>query len=91
MRRTRVLVALLPVALALSACGGAKHAGSGGSPVSPSTAASSGVATPPAAAAAADARPATGQLTDLHSVAQLNSLFDAGAGEPRLVVLMSPT
>lgn len=89
MRRTRVLVALLPVALALSACGGAKHAGSGGSPVSPSTAASSGVATPPAAAA--DARPATGQLTDLHSVAQLNSLFDAGAGEPRLVVLMSPT
>ena len=32
-----------------------------------------------------------GRLTDLRSVAQLASLFNASAGEPRLVVLMSPT
>lgn len=34
---------------------------------------------------------ATGQLTDLHSVEQLASLFNADAGKPRLVLLMSPT
>ena len=33
----------------------------------------------------------TGQLTDLHSTAQLTSAFNDAAGEPRLVVLMSPT
>jgi hypothetical protein len=30
-------------------------------------------------------------LTDLHSVAQLQSLFDAGQGSTRLVLIMSPT
>ena len=30
-------------------------------------------------------------LTDLHSVGQLESLFDAGQGSPRLVLIMSPT
>jgi hypothetical protein len=30
-------------------------------------------------------------LTDLHSVGQLSSAFNAAPGEPRLVVLMSPT
>lgn len=35
--------------------------------------------------------PVTGQLADLHSVEQLASLFNADAGKPRLVLLMSPT
>jgi hypothetical protein len=30
-------------------------------------------------------------LTDLHSVGQLQSIFDAGKGSPRLVLIMSPT
>lgn len=30
-------------------------------------------------------------LTDLHSVGQLESLFDAGQGSARLVLIMSPT
>ena len=30
-------------------------------------------------------------LTDLHSVGQLESIFDAGQGSPRLVLIMSPT
>ena len=30
-------------------------------------------------------------LTDLHSVAQFQSLFNAGQGSPRLVLIMSPT
>jgi hypothetical protein len=30
-------------------------------------------------------------LTDLHSVAQLESLFEAGKGSLRLVLIMSPT
>jgi hypothetical protein len=30
-------------------------------------------------------------LTDLHSVGQLESLFEAGQGSPRLVLIMSPT
>ena len=32
-----------------------------------------------------------GRLSDLRSVKQLTSLFNASVGEPRLVVLMSPT
>ncbi len=35
--------------------------------------------------------PVTGQLTDLHSIEQLSSAFNAATGQPRLVVLMSPT
>ena len=30
-------------------------------------------------------------LTDLHTVGQLQSLFDGGKGSPRLVLIMSPT
>jgi hypothetical protein len=30
-------------------------------------------------------------LTDLQSVAQLKTLFNAHAGEPRLILLISPT
>ena len=32
-----------------------------------------------------------GRLSDLRSVKQLTALFNASVGEPRLVVLMSPT
>ncbi len=35
--------------------------------------------------------PVTGQLADLHSIKQLTSAFNDAAGQPRLVVLMSPT
>jgi hypothetical protein len=31
------------------------------------------------------------KLMDLRSVAQLRTLFNAHAGEPRLILLMSPT
>jgi len=30
-------------------------------------------------------------LTDLRSIDQLQSMFDAGQGSPRLVLIMSPT
>ena len=30
-------------------------------------------------------------LTDLHTVGQFQSVFDAGKGSPRLVLIMSPT
>jgi hypothetical protein len=30
-------------------------------------------------------------LTDLRTVGQLQSIFDAGKGSPRLVLIMSPT
>jgi hypothetical protein len=30
-------------------------------------------------------------LTDLRDIAQLRSLFNARAGEPRLIILVSPT
>jgi hypothetical protein len=30
-------------------------------------------------------------LTNLHTVGQLQSIFDAGKGSPRLVLIMSPT
>ncbi len=39
--------------------------------------------------AASSTQPA--RLTDLRSVDQLRTLFNAHAGEPRLVVLVSPT
>jgi hypothetical protein len=31
------------------------------------------------------------KLTDLHSVSQLQAAFNTASGEPRLVVLVSPT
>lgn len=31
------------------------------------------------------------RLTDLHNISQLQSAFDKASGEPRLVVLISPT
>jgi len=77
-RRALALVSLLPLALVLAACGGAAKSASNGGTTGSRTAAISRAHL-------------TGELADLHSVAQLTSLFDAGAGEPRLVVLMSPT
>jgi hypothetical protein len=35
--------------------------------------------------------PAKSALIDLHSTAQLRSIFNSASGEPRLVVLVSPT
>jgi hypothetical protein len=37
------------------------------------------------------AQPSRSALIDLHSTAQLRSIFNAASGEPRLVVLVSPT
>jgi hypothetical protein len=31
------------------------------------------------------------KLTDLHDIGQLRTLFNAHAGEPRLIVLVAPT
>jgi hypothetical protein len=35
--------------------------------------------------------PGTRQLTDLRDIGQLRSLFNTRSGEPRLIVLVSPT
>jgi hypothetical protein len=43
------------------------------------------------AATKSAARPAASAVRDLHSVAELRSVFEAHRGEPRLIVLVSPT
>jgi hypothetical protein len=69
----------LAVALLAAGCSGSKHAGSH-QPASTSGARSttSGV-------------PGPRELTDLRDIGQLRSLFNTRSGEPRLIVLVSPT
>ena len=72
-------LALLAVVLALVAggCSGAtSKSGSGGSTLGSST--SSVALSPP-------------QLTDLRDIDQFRALFNSASGEPRLIVLVSPT
>ena len=41
--------------------------------------------------AAASVSPAPQQLTDLRDIGQLRTLFNGASGEPRLIILVSPT
>jgi hypothetical protein len=50
-----------------------------------------GGATTPSRSGPAAGRPAKSALINLHSTAQLRSIFNSASGEPRLVVLLSPT
>jgi hypothetical protein len=73
--------AVFAVALALSAagCGGSEN----------------GARQPPSSTSAAGSTtsgvPGPGQLIDLRDVSQLRSLFNTRSGEPRLILLASPT
>lgn len=69
----------IAVAVLVAGCSGNKSAGSR-KPASTSAARSttSGV-------------PGPRQLTDLRDIGQLRSLFNTRSGEPRLIVLVSPT
>jgi hypothetical protein len=74
----RAVVAVTLIAL-LAACGGTDNANrSAGS----TTGSATGGTTP---------RGGPRQLVDLHDLGQLRSLFNARAGEPRLILLVSPT
>jgi hypothetical protein len=66
-------------ALLVAGCSGAKNAGSR-QPTLTSTERST-----------ASGVPGPRQLTDLRDIGQLRSLFNTRSGEPRLIVLVSPT
>ena len=74
-------LALIALALALLAagCSGGKN---------------TAVQQPPSTSAAGSTTssvPGPRQLTDLHNIGQLRSLFNTRSGEPRLILLASPT
>ena len=77
---TRFAVFALALALTAAGCGAGGENGARQPPPSTSAAGSttSGV-------------PGPGQLTDLRDVGQLRSLFNTRSGEPRLILLASPT
>jgi hypothetical protein len=76
---TRLAISALTLALLAAGCGSGKTAAP---PQTPSTSAvgstTSGV-------------PGPRQLTDLRNIDQLRSLFNTRSGEPRLILLASPT
>jgi hypothetical protein len=69
----------LALALLAAGCGGSESA----APEQPTSTSSSGSTTPGA--------PSSRQLTDLRDIGQLRSLFNTRSGEPRLILLVSPT
>jgi PBP1b-binding outer membrane lipoprotein LpoB len=76
---TRLAVVAVTLALFAAGCSGAKNAAPQQQPsTSVPGATTSGV-------------PGPRQLTDLHDIAQLRSLFNTRSGEPRLILLASPT
>ena len=77
---SRLAVFAIAVALLAGGCGGTKNATPQQQPASTSAAGSTtrGV-------------PGPRQLTDLRDIDQLRSLFNTRSGEPRLIVLASPT
>jgi len=76
---TRLAVFALALALLAAACSGGKNA----APQQPPS-------TPAAGSTTSDV-PGPRQLTDLRDVGQLRSLFNTRSGEPRLILLASPT
>jgi hypothetical protein len=76
---TRVGVFAIALALVAAGCSGGKNAAP---PQSTSMS---------AAGSTTSGVPGPRQLTDLRNVGQLRSLFNTRSGEPRLILLVSPT
>ena len=76
---SRVAVVAIAFALLAAGCGGGKRAAL----EQPASTSSSGSTTRGA--------PRSRQLTDLRNICQLRSLFNTRSGEPRLILLVSPT
>lgn len=76
---SRLAVFAIALALLAAGCGGSKSA----APEQPTSTSSSGSTTAGA--------PGFRQLTDLREIGQLRSLFNTRSGEPRLILLVSPT
>ena len=76
---TRLALSAVALALAVVGCSGGDKAAPQQAP--PTTAAGS----------TTSGLPGPRQLSDLREIGQLRSLFNARSGEPRLIVLASPT
>jgi hypothetical protein len=76
---TRLAVFAIAFALLAAGCNGGKSA----APEQPTSTSSSGSTTQSA--------PSSRRLTDLRDIGQLRSLFNTRSGEPRLILLVSPT
>jgi ABC-type glycerol-3-phosphate transport system substrate-binding protein len=76
---TRLAVFAIALALVAAGCSGGKSAAP---QQAPSTS---------AAGSTTSGVPGPRQLTDLRNVDQLRSLFNTRSGEPRLILLVSPT
>jgi hypothetical protein len=76
---SRFAVFVIALALLAAGCGGSKSA----APEQPTSTSPSGATTAGA--------PGSRQLTDLRDIGQLRSLFNTRSGEPRLILLASPT
>jgi hypothetical protein len=76
---TRLAVFAIALALLAAGCSGSKNA----APQQP----------PPTSAAGSSTKgvPGPRQLTDVSNIGQLRSLFNTRSGEPRLILLASPT
>jgi hypothetical protein len=75
----RLAACALAFAILAAGCGGGKNA----APQQPASTAPAGSTT--------GGLPGPRQLTDLRDIGQLRSLFNTRSGEPRLIVLVSPT
>jgi ABC-type glycerol-3-phosphate transport system substrate-binding protein len=76
---TRLALAALALGLVAAGCSGGNNA----APQQPSSTS--------AAASTTGGLPGPRQLTDLRDIGQLRSLFNTSSGEPRLILLASPT
>jgi hypothetical protein len=76
---SRLAVFAIAVALLAAGCSGGNNAG----PQPPASTSAAGSTT--------GGLPGPRQLTDLRGIGQLRSLFNTRSGEPRLIVLVSPT
>ena len=76
---TRLAILALTLALLAPGCSGGKNA----APQQPPST--------PAAGSTTSGVPGARQLSDLRDIGQLRSLFNTRSGEPRLILLVSPT
>jgi hypothetical protein len=76
---SRLAVFAIAVALLAAGCSGGKNS----TPQQPASTSAAGSTT--------NGVPGSRQLTDLRGIGQLRSLFNTRSGEPRLIVLVSPT
>jgi PBP1b-binding outer membrane lipoprotein LpoB len=76
---TRLAAFAIALAFLAAGCSGGKNA----APQQPPSTSAPGATT--------SGVPGPRQLTDLHDIGQLRSLFNTRSGEPRLILLASPT